>query len=116
MPVKFDGYPLGTRADAAAEHADRPPQADRCGDGIEFLRVFGKPERLLSCDCERNDNTTLAQALQLITGDDREPSAQRAGQPPRATAEGGQIERGDRRGAVPGQPVPAADRPRSKPL
>jgi hypothetical protein len=34
-----------------------------------FLRVFGKPERLLSCDCERSDATTLAQALTLITGD-----------------------------------------------
>jgi hypothetical protein len=35
----------------------------------KFLRLFGKPERLLSCDCERSDATTLAQALQLITGD-----------------------------------------------
>ena len=36
---------------------------------FRFLRTFGKPERLLSCDCERSDSTTLAQALQLITGD-----------------------------------------------
>lgn len=34
-----------------------------------FLRLFGKPERLLSCDCERSDGTTVAQALNLITGD-----------------------------------------------
>jgi hypothetical protein len=34
-----------------------------------FLRVFGKPERLLSCDCERSDAATLAQALTMITGD-----------------------------------------------
>ena len=36
---------------------------------FRFLRIFGKPERLLNCDCERSDNTTLAQALQLITGE-----------------------------------------------
>ena len=32
------------------------------------MRVFGKPERLLSCECERSDDTTLAQAFQLING------------------------------------------------
>jgi hypothetical protein len=34
----------------------------------QFLKVFGKPERLLSCDCERSDDTTLNQAFQLLTG------------------------------------------------
>ncbi len=34
-----------------------------------FLRLFGKPERLLSCDCERSESTTVAQALNLIAGD-----------------------------------------------
>ncbi len=33
------------------------------------MRLFGKPERILSCDCERSDSTTVAQALNLITGD-----------------------------------------------
>jgi hypothetical protein len=33
------------------------------------MRVFGKPERLLSCECERSDDTTLAQAFQLINGE-----------------------------------------------
>jgi hypothetical protein len=33
-----------------------------------FLKAFGKPDRLLSCDCERSDATTLAQAFQLING------------------------------------------------
>lgn len=37
--------------------------------GAEFLKVFGKPERLLSCECERSEETTLAQAFQLINGD-----------------------------------------------
>ena len=30
--------------------------------------MFGKPPRSLSCECERSDDTTLAQAFQLITG------------------------------------------------
>jgi Protein of unknown function (DUF1549)/Protein of unknown function (DUF1553) len=39
------------------------------GSTYRFLRLFGKPERLLSCDCERSDSTTVAQALNLIAGD-----------------------------------------------
>jgi hypothetical protein len=35
-----------------------------------FLKVFGKPERLLTCECERTDSTTLAQAFQMINGVD----------------------------------------------
>jgi hypothetical protein len=38
--------------------------------GGDFLRVFGKPDRLLTCECERSESTTLAQAFQLINGDD----------------------------------------------
>jgi hypothetical protein len=33
-----------------------------------FLKTFGKPERLLTCECERSDATTLAQAFQMIDG------------------------------------------------
>jgi hypothetical protein len=36
--------------------------------GGPFLRTFGKPERLLTCECERSESTTLAQAFQLING------------------------------------------------
>jgi len=34
-----------------------------------FLKTFGKPERLLTCECERSESTTLAQAFQLINGE-----------------------------------------------
>jgi Protein of unknown function (DUF1549)/Protein of unknown function (DUF1553) len=37
--------------------------------GGDFLRVFGKPNRLLTCECERSESTTLAQAFQLINGE-----------------------------------------------
>ncbi|MCA9200558.1 MAG: DUF1553 domain-containing protein, partial [Planctomycetales bacterium] len=33
-----------------------------------FLRTFGKPERLIACECERSDETTLSQAFLLISG------------------------------------------------
>jgi hypothetical protein len=36
--------------------------------GGDFLKVFGKPDRLLTCECERSEATTLAQAFQLING------------------------------------------------
>jgi hypothetical protein len=43
-------------------------QARRQGDGERFLSLFGKPVRSLSCECERSEDATLAQAFQLITG------------------------------------------------
>ncbi len=33
-----------------------------------FLKTFGKPDRLLTCECERSETTTLAQAFQMING------------------------------------------------
>ncbi len=30
------------------------------------MKTFGKPERLLACECERSNETTLKQALTLI--------------------------------------------------
>jgi hypothetical protein len=68
VPVQFSGYPLGMRAAQLpgvrpARQRDQAPT-----DGEQFLRRFGKPERLLSCECERSDDTTLEQAFQLLTG------------------------------------------------
>ncbi|MBA4065866.1 MAG: hypothetical protein C0501_19535 [Isosphaera sp.] len=69
VPVRFEGYPLGLRAN----QVPAPPQSGRrgVGDGMgeRFLKVFGKPDRLLTCECERNDDPGLLQAFQLITGD-----------------------------------------------
>lgn len=69
VPVKFNGYPLGMRA--VQVPCIRTPGRGREGgsnEGEQFLRRFGKPERLLTCECERADGTTLAQAFQLLTG------------------------------------------------
>lgn len=65
---RFPGHPAGTRAGqlpgVAANRSRRQPPSD----GERFLTSFGKPIRLLSCECERSEDTTLNQAFQLITG------------------------------------------------
>ena len=62
------GYPAGTRAGEVAAL----PKTGRRGDssiGTRFLRVFGKPERLLTCECERTEDPGVMQAFQMLTGD-----------------------------------------------
>ena len=68
VPAEFAGYPVGVRASqmsgvrAVSPRQGRPTQAD------QFLTTFGKPPRLLVCECERSGDTTLGQAFQLISG------------------------------------------------
>ncbi|MFO0892889.1 MAG: DUF1549 and DUF1553 domain-containing protein [Isosphaeraceae bacterium] len=58
VPERFPGAPARLRA----------VQFPGVGSG-PFLKVFGKPERQLACECERNETTTLAQAFQMINGE-----------------------------------------------
>ena len=69
VPVKFSGYPAGTRANQLPGAQHQRPRGEAATPGEQFLKVFGKPERLLSCECERSDDTTLNQAFQLLTGE-----------------------------------------------
>ncbi len=46
----------------------RAAQLPGVGGDVPFLKTFGKPERLLTCECERSESTTLAQAFQMING------------------------------------------------
>lgn len=68
VPVAFQGYPAGLRAQQlpalplpARRSADRPAE--------RFLKTFGKPDRLLTCECERHTDPHLLQAFQLLSGD-----------------------------------------------
>jgi hypothetical protein len=66
--IKFPGYPAGTRA---GELAATPFQGRKASEvsGMRFLKVFGRPERLLTCECERSEDPGILQAFQMITGD-----------------------------------------------
>ena len=68
VPLDFTGYPRGPRAaqlpgvGVTRRREAGPSDADR------FLKLFGKPPRLQSCDCERSDETTLGQTFQMVSG------------------------------------------------
>ncbi len=52
-----------------APGALRAAQLPGASRNVAFLKTFGKPERLLTCECERSETTTLAQAFQMISGE-----------------------------------------------
>mgnify|MGYP003312595072 FL=1 len=64
----FNGYPRGISAvqlpgtNAILPRYKKPSNAD------VFLKLFGKPERQLTCECERMSQTHLAQAFHLVSG------------------------------------------------
>jgi hypothetical protein len=69
--------PEGTRAGQAwgVGAFQRRPMGQRRGqrrgmqnDAEKFLKLFGKPPRLLTCECERATDATLGQAFQLLSG------------------------------------------------
>jgi hypothetical protein len=68
VPVAFPGYPAGLRAG----QLPAPVQAGRrqtATTGSRFLKVFGKPDRLTTCECERSDEPGMIQAFQMLTGE-----------------------------------------------
>lgn len=67
LPASFAGYETGTRA---LEIAGVERERRKLSQGDDFLRQFGKPIRLLACECERNNDATLGQSLSLISGEE----------------------------------------------
>src|SRR5262249_36204377 len=51
--------PLGTRAIALPDNSTKS----------YFLDTFGRPLRVVACECERSSDPNLSQALHLINGD-----------------------------------------------
>ncbi len=68
VPTEFAGYPKGTRASQIAGVQAVRPRDEKPTNADKFLVTFGKPPRLLSCDCERSNDTTLSQVFNLVTG------------------------------------------------
>lgn len=72
----FSGYPGHWTAKelpgvftVRARDRSRSRQAGNRNLGDRFLTVFGKPQRLQSCECERVAESTLSQAFQLVSGE-----------------------------------------------
>jgi hypothetical protein len=58
VPEKFPGAPAGTRAVQLPDSDGTHP----------LMKTFGQPARELPCECEREGESSLGQAMQLING------------------------------------------------
>ena len=58
-PTQFKGYPQGWRA----------IQLPDSNVGSYFLQSFGRPDRLITCSCERSAEPSMSQVLHLANGD-----------------------------------------------
>jgi hypothetical protein len=58
VPERFDGYPVGTRA----------VQVPDPGTASDFLRMFGRSDRVTACACERVGEVTLPAVLHILGG------------------------------------------------
>jgi hypothetical protein len=56
QPESYAGMPAGTRAQSLPDTRV----------ASEFLDAFGRPPRQVTCECERNEEPSVAQALHLI--------------------------------------------------
>lgn len=68
VPAEFGNHKLGTKAVQLAGVRDATHRFSQRKIGDEFLTLFGKPSRQLTCECERSDETTLAQTFELCGG------------------------------------------------
>jgi hypothetical protein len=72
VPTKFDqvytGVEGGTAATASYPAGVRALQLPDSQVASNFLNAFGRPERLQTCSCERQQEATVGQALHLNNG------------------------------------------------
>ncbi len=73
--VKFPAFPLGTPAAALPDGEYKIP----------FLEAFGRPARAMVCECERDSDTNLGQALSSCRRGHRSRPAARPGRPGRSS-------------------------------
>src|SRR2546430_16943326 len=65
---KFNGYPAGLPAAQLPGALAERKRDQKMSEVENFLETFGKPPRLLTCECERSGDTTMGQAFQMISG------------------------------------------------
>jgi hypothetical protein len=68
VSAKFGDHKTGTKAVQLAGVRDGVHRFSKSENGDKFLTLFGKPSRQLNCECERSDETTLAQTFELCGG------------------------------------------------
>lgn len=59
QPTSFKGYPAGTRS----------LQLPDSNIASRFLSTFGRPDRVITCECERSDEPSMVQVLHILNGD-----------------------------------------------
>jgi hypothetical protein len=59
VTTEFPGYPVGIRA----------MQLPDSRVNSYFLTIFGKPPRVITCECERSSEPSVSQALHIINGE-----------------------------------------------
>lgn len=67
--AQFGGQPKGTRAVQIAGVRNGGNRYSKPENGDRFLALFGKPSRLQTCECERTGETTLAQTMEMVSGE-----------------------------------------------
>lgn len=68
VPTQFINQPVGTRATQLAGISLPTRKGPKPTMDDDFLRAFGKPPRLLACECERSAESTLLQSMQMVSG------------------------------------------------
>jgi hypothetical protein len=76
VPSEFKDQPKGKRA----------LQLSDSSVVSYFLETFGRPDRLITCDCERSDEPSMTQVLHLYNGDTLNKKLQAAGNAVEAAA------------------------------
>jgi hypothetical protein len=68
VELQFPGYPETRWARQLPAPLSTPRREGPPSMLETFLKMFGKPQRLLTCECERTTGPTLGQALQMLSG------------------------------------------------
>ena len=69
VPIKFGDHDPGTKAVQIRGVRNGGHRYAKPEIGDRFLALFGKPGRLLTCECERTNGTTLAQTFEMVSGE-----------------------------------------------